>query len=88
MRHHHERPDGSGYPDHLRGDAIPLLASVISVVDTYDAMTTERPYKAAVMPEKACRELLEEAAKGWKNETIVEAFVELQQSGPLVRVGK
>jgi len=88
VRHHHERPDGSGYPDHLRGDQIPLLASVIGVVDAYDAMTTDRPYKGAFTPEVACRELRNEADKGWKNETIVEAFLELQQSGALVQLEK
>jgi putative two-component system response regulator len=88
VRHHHERHDGSGYPDHLSGDAIPLLASVISVVDAYDAMTTERPYKAAVTSEVACRELRGEVDKGWKSKAFVEPFVELLQSGALVQMEK
>ena len=66
------------------GDEIPLLASVISVVDAYDAMTTVRPYKEAFSPDVACRELRDEAARGWRSRTIVEPFVELQQSGGLV----
>ena len=85
VRHHHERPDGSGYPDHLRGDAIPILASVVSVVDAYDAMTTVRPYKPAFTHEAACRELRDDARKGWKNSAMVEAFVDLQHSGALIQ---
>jgi len=48
VRHHHERLDGSGYPDGLRGDAIPLLAQIVGIVDVFDALTTTRPYKAAM----------------------------------------
>lgn len=81
VRHHHERADGTGYPDHLRGAAIPLLASVIGVVDAYDAMTTARPYKTAGSPEAACRGLLEDVAKGWKDAALVAGFVQLQQAG-------
>jgi len=83
VRHHHERPDGSGYPDGLRGDEIPLLASVIGVVDAYDAMTTARPYKRAFTREEACGELRNEAARGWKRKDIVDAFIDLLLSGRL-----
>ena len=48
VRHHHERQDGSGYPDGLAGDAIPLLAQIISIVDVFDAITTTRPYHIAL----------------------------------------
>jgi putative two-component system response regulator len=75
VRHHHERPDGTGYPDQLRGEDIPLLARILSVVDVYDALTTARPYKRAVSHESAVRELRDEAAKGWKCEALVEEFV-------------
>jgi putative two-component system response regulator len=75
IRHHHERPDGTGYPDHLRGEDIPMLARILSVVDVYDALTTARPYKPAVSHESAVRELRDEAAKGWKFEALVEEFV-------------
>ena len=47
VRHHHERLDGSGYPDGLRGDATPLLAQIMGIVDVFDALTTKRPYKVA-----------------------------------------
>ena len=84
VRHHHERPDGSGYPDGLRGDEIPLLASIISVVDAYDALTTERPYKPAFTREAACGELRDEARRGWKHQESVEAFLDLQRSDRFV----
>jgi len=86
VRHHHERPDGSGYPDGLRGDEIPLLASVIGVVDAYDAMTTARPYKRAFTREEACGELRHEAGRGWKHKDIVEAFVDLLSSDRLIDI--
>jgi cyclic di-GMP phosphodiesterase len=81
VRHHHERPDGTGYPDQLKGEEIPLLARVLSVVDVYDALTTERPYKPALSPDYAVRELREEAAKGWKFEALVEEFATLAARG-------
>ena len=81
VRHHHERRDGSGYPDHLRGDAIPLLASVIGVVDAYDAMTTARPYTAARSADEACAGLRDDVTRGWKDGAIVDTFVQLQRSG-------
>jgi putative two-component system response regulator len=78
VRHHHERLDGSGYPDGLRGDAIPLLAQVMSVVDVFDALTTVRPYKPAMPAEDAYEELFREAARGWRRRDLVEAFVALE----------
>jgi putative two-component system response regulator len=77
VRHHHERHDGSGYPDGLKGEEIPLLARVLSVVDVYDALTTERPYRSALSPEEAIRELHDEVSRGWQFEAIVHAFAEL-----------
>jgi putative two-component system response regulator len=77
VRHHHEKLDGSGYPDGLRGTEIPLLAQVISVVDIFDALTTERPYRAALSVSRACEELLNEAVSGRLNKELVRAFVSL-----------
>jgi len=56
--HHHECYDGRGYPDGLRGEAIPLFAAIIALADTYDAMTSSRPYRAGLTPEEAIEELL------------------------------
>jgi HD-GYP domain-containing protein (c-di-GMP phosphodiesterase class II) len=53
IRHHHERWDGSGYPDRLAGDQIPQEACVVGLADAWDAMTTDRPYRAALTVEEA-----------------------------------
>jgi len=75
VRHHHERLDGSGYPDGLRNSAVPLLAQIISVVDVFDALTSERPYRHAVARGDAFDMLADEARKGWRDRSLVEAFV-------------
>jgi len=80
VRHHHERPDGTGYPDGLEGDSIPLLARIMNVVDSYDALTTVRPYKVALSSAEAVRELRQEAARGWKFPSLVEEFVAIVDS--------
>lgn len=74
VRHHHERRDGSGYPDGLKGDDIPLLAQIIGVVDVYDAMTTDRPYRVARTSDEALGELAREVERGWRRADLVEAF--------------
>ncbi|MGE5359137.1 MAG: HD-GYP domain-containing protein [Bacteroidales bacterium] len=74
IRHHHERLDGSGYPDGLAGDEIPLLAQIISIVDIFDALTTSRPYRRALEHEDASRELFDEARQRWLNADLVAAF--------------
>jgi putative two-component system response regulator len=74
VRYHHERLDGSGYPDGLRGDEIPLLAQIIGIVDVYDAMTTNRPYRDARSSEDALAELAREVQRGWRRADLVEAF--------------
>ena len=86
VRHHHERLDGSGYPDGLKGDDIPLMAQIMGIVDVYDAITTDRPYKSAMTPERAHDELVGEVRKGWHRRDLVEAFVALGESGGLSRV--
>jgi putative two-component system response regulator len=74
VRHHHERLDGSGYPDGLAGDDIPLLAQIIGIVDVYDAMTTTRPYRAALGPNQALSALADEVRRGWRRADLVEAL--------------
>ena len=64
VRSHHERLDDSGYPDGLKGGAIPLLAHIVGIVDAYDAMTTDRPYRRGRSREAACLELERDAAEG------------------------
>jgi len=76
VRHHHERLDGGGYPDGLCGDAIPIEAQIISIVDAYDAMTTKRPYIGARPAEWAADELKREAARGWRRNDLVMTFLD------------
>jgi len=65
IRHHHEKQDGSGYPDGLRGENIPLTARVIQIVDVFDALTSERHYRSALPHPEALRIMESEVAKGW-----------------------
>jgi len=77
MRHHHEKWDGSGYPDGLKGEAIPLGARIISVVDVYDALHTDRPYKAALSRSEAVSTLIRETDAGYWDPRIIETFLEI-----------
>ena len=77
MRHHHEKWDGSGYPDGLKGAAIPLGARIISVVDVFDALHTERPYKAALPRSEAVSLLIRETDAGYWDPKVVETFLEI-----------
>ena len=87
VRHHHERLDGSGYPDGLRGDRVPLLAQITAIVDVFDALTTKRPYKDAMSAERAFDEIAGEAERGWHRRDLVEAFIQLGREGRLPRHG-
>ena len=75
IRHHHERYDGSGYPDGLRDQAIPLGARIMAVVDVYDALRTARPYKAAWSHEHTVAILLRETEAGAWDPQIVTTFI-------------
>lgn len=73
VRHHHERVDGNGYPDHLVGDDIPLLARIIAVADGYNAMTSDRPYRDA-MPSRVARLRLAQSVEAQFDTSVVAAF--------------
>jgi HD-GYP domain-containing protein (c-di-GMP phosphodiesterase class II) len=79
IRHHHERWDGTGYPDGLSGTEIPLLARVLQVADIYDALTNPRPYKHAFATARALEVLEEESARGWRDPEITSLFVRLHK---------
>ena len=80
VRHHHERWDGSGYPDGLAGAEIPLLARVLQVADIYDALTNPRSYKKAFTTAHALEVLQEETARGWRDPDITSLFVRTHKS--------
>jgi len=79
IRHHHERWDGTGYPDGLWGEQIPLLARVLQVVDIYDALTSARPYKRAFTSEEALTIIQQEVDRGWRDPQIVKLFFALHK---------
>jgi putative two-component system response regulator len=79
IRSHHERWDGTGYPDGLRGTEIPLLARVLQVVDIYDALTNPRPYKGAYSSARALEILQEETDRGWRDKDITALFIRIHE---------
>jgi putative two-component system response regulator len=81
VRHHHERLDGSGYPDRLRGDSIPLLAQIIGIVDVYEAVTSYRPYQRTQSIEQAVDLLQQQVERGWRRRDLVDAFTTLVMQG-------
>jgi putative two-component system response regulator len=76
VRHHHERLDGSGYPDGLRGDEIPLLAQIVATVDVFDALTTTRPYRRALGFDEAIKELRTDVESGLLSKRLVEVLAD------------
>jgi putative two-component system response regulator len=83
VRHHHERLDGSGYPDALCGDAIPVTAQIVGIVDAYDAMTTTRPYRDALSEAHACEELSRDAREGRLDDRLVRLFIGMDRQDAL-----
>lgn len=71
IRHHHEKLDGSGYPDNLVGDQVPLSARVLQTVDIYDSLTTDRPYRRALRPVDALEIMRKEVIRGWWDASLV-----------------
>ena len=86
VRGHHERIDGSGYPDGLRGDDVPLLAQIVGVVDVYDALTSARSYRPAWPHEDAVTYLRSEVKKGRFHAEHVEAFISTLSVAPVILV--
>lgn len=83
IRSHHEKQDGTGYPDHLKGAEIPFTARILQTVDIYDSLTTDRPYRKALSQEKALEIMWEETRRGWWDAELVSALQELLQESPL-----
>ena len=84
LRNHHERWKGEGYPDNLKGAAIPLMARIIAVADSFDAMTTERPYQKAMTFEWGLARLNELKGAAF-DEHVVESFNRAYRAGEFVR---
>ncbi|HWC75518.1 MAG TPA: HD domain-containing phosphohydrolase [Gemmatimonadales bacterium] len=80
IRWHHERYDGTGYPDRLRGDEIPISAQIVGIVDVYDALTTERSYRKALPHDAAMAEI--ERCRSWWGQSVYDAFVESVEPSP------
>jgi putative two-component system response regulator len=81
IRHHHERMDGTGYPDGLYGEEIPLKARILRVADVYDALINDRPYREALSSEEALEILHQEATYGWLDVSLVWKFSHICQTG-------
>jgi len=85
IRHHHERVDGTGYPDHLAGTEIPIGARITAIADGWDAMVSDRPYRAGLDEEEALRRLRQGAGTQW-DAGLVRVFVDLLDGGLTRRV--
>jgi HD-GYP domain-containing protein (c-di-GMP phosphodiesterase class II) len=82
VKHHHERWDGGGYPSGLKADEIPLIARIVNVADTFDAMTTNRPYQKSMSYDKAVARLKELSGTA-HDPKMVEIVAKLYQRGDL-----
>jgi putative two-component system response regulator len=83
IRSHHEKRDGTGFPDHLKGDNIPLTARVLQTVDIYDSLTTDRPYRDALSPDQALEIMWEETNRGWWDAELVQELQGMLQESPM-----
>lgn len=84
VRGHHERYDGAGYPDGLKGENIPLAARILAVADTFDSMTAERPYRATLGKARALEEIQRHAGTQF-DPVVVEAFLRMESRSALIR---
>jgi putative two-component system response regulator len=88
IRHHHERLDGSGYPDGLKGDEIPLTARLLQITDVFDALTTDRPYRKAMSSEAALATMRDEVKRGWWDSSLLGEFEGLLSKPTFDQEGK
>jgi putative two-component system response regulator len=79
VRHHHEKLDGSGYPDGLKGEEIPLAVRVVQIVDVFDALVNMRPYRNRLSHSEALQLMKEEVMRGWWDAMVFERFREMTQ---------
>lgn len=87
IRHHHEKLNGSGYPDGLKGEEIPLTARVLQIVDVYDALTTQRPYKRAFSRAETLEMMEEEVKRGWWDPGIFQEFCQMTTGAAAAAAG-
>jgi putative two-component system response regulator len=87
LRHHHEKLDGSGYPDGLKGEEIPLTARILQAVDIYDALTTARPYRQALSPKETFTIMRAEVERGWWDGSLVDELEALMTGSALTLTG-
>jgi putative two-component system response regulator len=87
IRHHHEKQDGSGYPDGLKGEHVPLTARILQVTDIYDALVTDRPYRKALSPDKAFAIMREEVKRNWWDGTLVDELQALVTESAIPATG-
>lgn len=81
IRHHHEKQDGTGYPDRLKGEEVPIGARVLQLTDVYDALTTSRPYKGPLSNDQALKVMDEEVSRGWWDPVLFAEFRKMMMAG-------
>jgi putative two-component system response regulator len=82
VQHHHERMDGSGYPDGLAGESIPITARIATIADVFDALTTKRVYREALTREEALEIMKDEVRKGWWDGRLLDEFLGVLKDVP------
>jgi HD-GYP domain-containing protein (c-di-GMP phosphodiesterase class II) len=82
VRHHHERQDGSGYPDGLMGESIPIGARIVAVADVYDALTSDRPYRRALSHRETHERMMSEADRSLDGRLVAILFDEVTDAPP------
>jgi putative two-component system response regulator len=81
IRHHHEKLDGTGYPDGLKDSEIEVHSRIMAIVDVYDALNTDRPYRNALPREEVLEILREETTRGWWDPYLMMKFIQMVENG-------